>query len=307
MDAMVSSPARSSSKEQDSARTDDAVPPVVVEAPDAQTIPLVLASPHSGTRYTDAFRRASRLDAQTLRRSEDSYVHELFAAGPALGAPLVRATFPRAFLDVNREPYELDPGMFDGPLPRHANTRSPRVAAGLGTIARIVANGAEIYPGRIPASEIDRRLDGYYRPYHSALQKCIRLTQRRFGHCILLDCHSMPSGTIPGSMETGDTPVADFVLGDCHGMACTRRVVDAVQEVLEEAGYRVTRNAPYAGGFTTRHYGRPLDRIHALQIEINRALYMDERTYKRRPRFQEIAAQMTRVVKALAALPADIL
>jgi len=290
---------------------DTAPPPVEVWLPEVQTLPLVLASPHSGDHYPERFVAASSLDRLALRRSEDCHVHELFGCAPRLGAPLMRATFPRAYLDPNREPYELDPMMFDGPLPRHCNTCSPRVRAGLGTIARVVASGAEIYRRPLPVAEAERRIETLYRPYHATLRDLIERTRHAFGRCILIDCHSMPSGRATAEewaegvvAESGSPEMAaDVVLGDCHSVSCARVVVATAQTALERAGLRVLRNAPYAGGYTTRHYGRPREGVHALQIEINRRLYMDERTYERLPGFAAVAAAMEQVVRALADIP----
>ena len=166
-------------------------------APPVQTLPLVLASPHSGTSYPPDFLASSRLDAFSLRKSEDSFVDEIFMAAPRLGAPLIRALFPRAFLDANREAFELDPDMFADALPAYVNTRSPRVAAGLGTIAKVVANGEEIYRGKLRFAEALGRVNRFYHPYHAALKRLIDQTRQRFGYCLLLDCHSMPSSGNP--------------------------------------------------------------------------------------------------------------
>jgi N-formylglutamate amidohydrolase len=272
---------------------------VRVQAPARQSVPLVFASPHSGRDYPPDFVAASRLDVAGLRRSEDSYVDELFAFVPDHGAPLIAALFPRAFCDPNREPYELDPAMFAGPLPFEANTRSPRVAAGLGTIAKVVAGGAEIYRHKLPVDEAERRIAHYYRPYHARLRDMVEATRRDFGWSILVDCHSMPS-TGPGR-EHGSSRF-DVVLGDCYGASCAPAIVQVVEDVLRGLGYRVGRNAPYAGGFTTRHYGQPRNRAHALQIELSRALYMDEAAYGKTAGFGYLAADLERVVAALAAL-----
>lgn len=275
-------------------------------SPLEQTAPLVFASPHSGRDYPAEFLTEAALDPHTLRRSEDSFVDELFAAAPRWGAPLLRALFPRAYVDPNREPYELDPAMFADPLPDYVNARSPRVAAGLGTIARVVASGAEIYRRRLRFVEAEARIDALYRPYHAALERLITETQQRFGCCILIDCHSMPSVGGPMDTDNGLSRV-DFVLGDCFGSACAGDVVDAVEASLRDAGYRVIRNNPYAGGFTTRHYGRPEKGIHALQIEINRRLYMNEATHTKVARFSRIAEDLEKVMATLAALPLDLL
>jgi N-formylglutamate amidohydrolase len=275
--------------------------PHEVLAPEAQTLPLVVASPHSGRNYPPAFVAASRLDRLNLRRSEDGFVDELFAAAPGMGAPLLRANFPRAYIDANREPFELDPRMFRDSLPGYANTRSPRVAAGLGTIARVVASGADIYREKLPFSEALHRIRSYYWPYHNALRGLIETTASHFGGCILLDCHSMPSVGGPMDRDAGHRRV-DFVLGDCHGTSCGAKVAETAERALTGMGYHVTRNTPYSGGFVTRHYGRPDQGAHALQIEINRALYMDERNVRRLPGMSVLSEDLRQLIAALGAL-----
>ena len=272
-----------------------------VVAPGSQTLALVCASPHSGNRYPEHFVSASKLDKLTLRRSEDSFVDEIFQAAPCLGAPLIRALFPRAYIDANREPFELDPAMFEDPLPAYANTRSPRVAAGLGTIARVVANGADIYRGKLTFREGLERIQAYYWPYHAALRDLIEATKSSFGHCVLVDCHSMPSVGGPMDRDRGAARV-DFVLGDCHGTACAQAVTETAAHALRTLGYNVAFNAPYSGGFVTRHYGRPRESVHALQIEINRALYMDEGAIRRRAFLPKLAEQMQGLITALGGL-----
>ena len=272
--------------------------PHEVVAPARQTLPLVFASPHSGTNYPPDFLAASRLDRMTLRRSEDSFVDEIFQAAPGLGAPLIRALFPRAYVDPNREPFELDPAMFEDELPSYVNTRSPRVAAGLGTIARVVANGADIYRAKLSVREALERIRTYYWPYHEALRDLVEATRAAFGYCVLIDCHSMPSIGGPVDRDPGAQRV-DFVLGDCHGTACGTVVIETAAAELRKLGYHVARNAPYSGGFVTRHYGRPAESVHALQIEINRALYMDEGEIRRGDHLPRLAAQMNGVIAAL--------
>ncbi len=279
---------------------DDAIE---VRQPVAHLLPLVLASPHSGCNYPAAFVAASRLDPLALRRSEDSFVDELFGAAPSLGAPIISAAFPRAYLDVNREPYELDPAMFSDALPSFVNIRSPRVRMGLGTIAKVVASGEEIYAGKLCFAEAQRRIDALYQPYHAALRALVETTETQFGGCLLIDCHSMPSAA--GAADGGDS--ADIVLGDCHGVACAARIVEAARRFLDERGFVVALNAPYAGGFTTGHYGNPRRGRHALQIEINRAIYMDERSYCRKPGFESLAREMTALVERLGAVMREAL
>src|SRR6266436_5477371 len=263
--------------------------------PPRLAIPLVVASPHSGADYPSDLLAASRLDPLTLRRSEDSFVDAIFAAAPELGAPLLAARFPRAYLDVNREAWELDPTMFSDTLPSFANVRSPRVRMGLGTIARIVASGEEIYSRKLRFAEARRRVDALYHPYHHALRRLVDETEAAFGGYLLIDCHSMPSA----ASAVGGQDGADIVLGDCYGASCAPRIVEAARAFLAERNLAVVLNAPYAGGFTTGHYGNPRRGRHALQIEINRALYMDERRYRRSPGLARLAAVMTALIAHL--------
>jgi N-formylglutamate amidohydrolase len=270
---------------------DEFDPPFFVAEPADQSVPFVFNAPHAGAVYPASFLAESRLDALGLRRSEDAYVDELFAPMTTLGAPVMAARFPRALLDLNREPYELDPRMFDGRLPPFANTRSMRVAGGLGTIPRIVADGQEIYRGRVCVEEALRRIEWLYKPYHRTLRQLVNRTATRFGHAVLIDCHSMPSTSV--SREDGIK--ADIVLGDRYGTSCVGVLTDLVDAALRAKGYSVTRNKPYAGGFITEHYGEPALGRHALQVEINRALYMDERTITKRPGFATLARDLAHV------------
>jgi N-formylglutamate amidohydrolase len=263
-----------------------------LQKPLTQSLPLVLASPHSGAEYPADLLAASRLDPMALRRSEDSFVDELFAAAPCLGAPLLAARFPRAYVDVNREAYELDPNMFCDTLPEFVNAASPRVRMGLGTIARLVASGEEIYSEKLRFAEAQHRIEHLYRPYHQVLSRLVQETQSLFGGYLLVDCHSMPSGAGSGCGRAW----ADIVLGDCHGSACAPEILEAARRFLAERGFSVAINAPYAGGFTTDHYGRPDLHRHALQIEINRALYMNEQNYRRKPYFARLARELTELV-----------
>lgn len=272
-----------------------------VAAPPEQTVPLVFASPHSGRRYPQDLLAASPLDPLALRRSEDAFVDELYAGAPGCGAPLLKSHFPRVFLDCNREPYELDPGMFAGPLPAYVNSRSPRVAAGLGTIARVIATGEDVYRRPLAVEAALARIRSHYFPYHEALKGLIEDTRARFGVCLLIDCHSMPSVGGPMDADPGSRRV-DIVLGNCFDSACSPAITAFAETVLRDLGYAVRRNIPYAGGFTTRHYGRPGDGVHALQIEINRALYMDERRISRLAGFAETAERIGRLITALAGM-----
>jgi N-formylglutamate deformylase len=274
-----------------------------VAEPQVHRIPFVFNSPHSGRQYSAAFLAQSRLDALAIRRSEDHYTEELFASAVELGAPLLMAHFPRAYVDVNREPYELDPRMFEGELPAHVNRNSVRVAGGLGTIPRVVAENMDIYRGRLPVSEALWRIEAIYKPYHACLRRLIARTHVHFGQAILIDCHSMPGNIrIPGSPEK-----PDFVLGDRYGTSACSHLSRAAHEILKDLGFNAVRNKPYAGGFITEHYGRPARGLHALQIEINRSLYVDEATLQKRPEFDTMARLIGEFLARLAgevAMPA---
>lgn len=274
--------------------------PVSVQRPDSRTLPVVLVSPHSGRDLPEGFSEIVRLSERELRRSEDCYVDGLFGGGPDAGAPMVVANFARAFLDVNREAFELDPSMFEDALPGYVNSRSPRVQAGLGTIARVVSQGKEIYARKLRLDEALQRIRDYYIPFHETVQANIAETQKAFGTCILVDCHSMPSSGL--GQATEGKRLADFVLGDCYGSACAPIVTEQAETWLQQRGYRVARNMPYAGGFTTRHYGRPANAVHALQIEINRGLYMDESSLMKKPEFDKLREDMSGLVACLGGI-----
>ncbi|MFG1344213.1 N-formylglutamate amidohydrolase [Xanthobacter autotrophicus DSM 431] len=279
---------------------DTVEPAFEVLAPAEAAAPFVFNSPHSGRIYPRGFVEQARLDFQTLRRSEDTFVDELFADAVTAGAPLMRALFPRAFLDLNREPYELDPRMFDGRLPPFANTRSIRVSGGLGTIARVVGDAQEIYPRRLAVSEALDRIEAYYKPYHQALRRLIARTQRQWGHAVLVDCHSMPS-----TSSRDDAVRADFVIGDRYGTSCSELVTETIETALVARGYRVVRNKPYAGGYITEHYGNPSAGLHAVQIELNRGLYMDEAAYERNAGFSRVKADLAALMPVLFSAVAE--
>ncbi len=278
-----------------SASSDPFDPPYDVLAPGTTMAPVVFASPHSGNLYPNSFISAARLDALSLRRSEDAFIDELFTSAPTLGMSLIKARFPRAYVDVNREPWELDPGMFTDRLPDYVNHASPRANAGLGTIARVVASGTEIYASKLRFSEAKRRIETLYMPYHARLVGMLRDLEKAWPATLLIDCHSMPSTPGPLDRDQNRRRV-DFVIGDCHGQSCMRAITDLVERTLRDIGYVVMRNDPYAGGFTTRHYGRPDEGRHALQIEINRALYMDEQLIARKPYFSTLARNLTHLI-----------
>ncbi|MBB3772192.1 N-formylglutamate deformylase [Angulomicrobium tetraedrale] len=254
----------------------------VVQPSQPTALPFLFNSPHSGVVYPRSFVEQARLKLPMLRRSEDTLVDALFRDVTGFGMTFMRAHFPRCYLDVNREPYELDPRMFEGRLPAYANTRSMRVSGGLGTIARIVGEAQEIYGRRIPVDEAIHRIETLYKPYHRTLRQLMAQMQRQFGVAVLVDCHSMPS-----SFQQERSRI-DFVIGDRYGTSCATIITDVMETELRRRGYSVVRNKPYAGGFITEHYGNPTSGMHAIQIEINRSLYMHEPSYQASAAFDDV-------------------
>lgn len=268
------------------------------------TAPAVFNSPHSGRNFPEDFLRQSRLSRTALRKSEDCFVDELFLSCVDHGAPMLRALCPRSYIDLNREPYELDPRMFRGELPGYANTASPRVAGGLGTIPRIVAEGEDIYRGRIEFAEARQRIDQIYLPYHRTLAALTGEVMARTGEVLLVDCHSMPASAtahITPAVKGG----VDVVLGDRFGSSCAEDIAFVVEECLRKHGMRVLRNKPYAGGFITQNYGAPHRGHHALQIELNRSLYMDETTLEKTAGFQPLKTMLSEMTAVLLGYLAD--
>ena len=280
--------------------------PLELTLPAQQSSPLILASPHSGRIYPEEFIKQSCLAEIILRQSEDCFIDRLVACGPKLGAPLLSALFPRVFVDPNREPTELDQDMFGERLAMPVNASSPRVLAGLGVIPRLAANEQEIYSAKLPQAEAQQRLDQFYRPYHRALSDLVAASKRQFGVCVLLDCHSMPSaGAWMDGLHSRQRIDADYVLGDCFGSSCAERITAAAESCLAERGAKVRRNNPYSGGYVAQAYGRPAQSVHVLQLEINRALYMDERRYERSASFARLAEHMGLLAGRLAEIPSE--
>jgi N-formylglutamate amidohydrolase len=277
----------------------DVSPPFEIVEPATWRAPIIFNSPHSGSAYPDAFLNASRIDLPTLRRSEDSFMDDLIGGLGEHGFAVVRVHFPRSYVDVNREPYELDPRMFAGRLPSFANTRSMRVAGGLGTIPRVVGDGQEIYRERLVVDDALARIETLYKPYHRALRRLINRVHQIFGTVVLVDCHSMPS--IGVSRDEPRRP--DVVIGDRYGTSCAPLLPDTVEDTMSRLGYSVGRNKPYAGGFITEHYGNPASGLHVVQLELNRAVYMDERRREKTPRFAQVASDFATLAEALATVP----
>ncbi|MGE3251257.1 MAG: N-formylglutamate amidohydrolase [Hyphomonadaceae bacterium] len=268
-------------------------PPFTVIAPIRRTSPLIFASPHSGRRYPAPFLTQAKAKLASLRRSEDAYVDEIFAGAAAHGAPLIAANVARAYVDLNRDPSELDPEMF-ADFAAHPGSSSPRVQAGLGAIPKIAGDGLPIYGRKLALADAQRRIALIHRPYHAMLGTLIEEAVADMGCAVLIDCHSMPS-----CARGPNAP--DVVLGDRYGASCHPAVTSLVEATLRRLGYRVHRNAPFAGGHTTQHYGRPGKRVHALQIELNRGLYLDESSLQRTQGFIRVRADMGRLGEALAA------
>jgi len=257
------------------AMTADLGPPIAIVDAEADLVPLVISSPHSGQIYPPSLLSEARIDLEHLRRLEDGCVDRLFGHGPSVGAPLLHARFARAYVDPNRAAFELDADLFEGPLPGYVDLNSAKARAGLGSIPSRVA-GHAIYRSRLSFDEAQRRLHTAYWPYHHALQGLLAKAMREFGVVLLLDCHSMPSLGANGSGASDR--VIDFALGDRFGRSCSAVVIEAAEAILRGRGFTVARNRPYAGGHITAAYGSPEADIHALQIEVRRGLYMDERT-----------------------------
>lgn len=263
--------------------------------PASRETSVVFASPHSGSHYSDEFLGRSRLDRHAIRSSEDAFVDLLFKGAVELGAPLLAAFSPRAFVDFNRAPDELDPALIEG-VPRGAH--NPRVSSGLGVVPRVVANGRMIYDGKISFDEVQTRLNGYWRPYHSALTQLLAEAHASFGEAILIDCHSMPREAIEVAAGRHKAK-PDIVIGDRFGAAASPEVVERVEAAFAAAGLVVARNTPFAGAFTAQHYGRPARRQHVLQVEIDRSLYMDEAAIRPHPDFVAFCALMREVTREI--------
>ena len=273
----------------------DLGPAFELRRPARRTTPLVHASSHSGRLYPAQMMRLCALDRQAVRSSEDAYVDLLVERAPEHGGPLLLARHARAYVDLNRAAYELDPSMFDSPAPR-AFTRTPRAAAGLGSVARIVAEGSEIYRAPLAFAEAEARLAEVHAPWHAQLDGLMAESVAGFGCAVLLDWHSMPAAAV----ATGRGAPPEVVLGDRHGSAASRAVVERVAAAFEREGWRTTRNRPYAGGHVIERQGRPAERRHAVQVELRRDLYLDEATLALGSGFDAVRATLDRVVTALS-------
>ena len=267
-----------------------------LEMPAQTTTPVVVASPHSGRHYPQDFLEASVLDERGIRSSEDAFMDMLVAGAPGLGAPLLAAEYPRAFIDLNRSPDELDPGVVDG-VGRVVQT--PRISSGLGVVPRVVANGRAIYRGKLSRAEAEARIDAVWVPYHRQLDALMQAATDRYGIAVLLDFHSMPHEALDSVARPG-AKRPEVVLGDRFGASAAGHLVDALEAGFVEAGLSVSRNAPFAGAYVAQRYGRPGQRRHAIQVEIDRALYMDERMIRPNADFDRVKRILTGVIARVA-------
>jgi len=269
-----------------------------VHHPETRASCVVFASPHSGRDYSWGFLRRTVLDEHAIRSSEDAYVDRLFDCAPDFGAPLLRAGAPRAYVDLNRSSEELDPALVEGVRKAGHN---PRISSGLGVIPRVVANGRAIYRGKIPMEEARRRIDLYWRPYHDELTRLMHQAHALHGRAVLIDCHSMPHEAVDGIARAGARR-PEIVLGDRFGSSASADVVERVEAAFAAAGLRVVRNAPFAGAYITQHYGRPSRGHHAVQVEIDRSIYMNEQLIRPNANFHAFRKLLREVVAEIATM-----
>jgi len=270
------------------------IQPYRLHLPEIVTSGVVFASPHSGRFYPADFTRRAQLDLLRLRSSEDAFVERLLTQVPLAGATLLEAVYPRAYVDLNRAEDELDPALIEGVA---RGSGGARVATGLGVIPRVVAGGREIFRGKITRAEAEDRLARIWRPYHSQLTALLQERRARFGRAILFDVHSMPS---EAASLRGHGP--DIVLGDRFGASARPETILAVEHVFRRAGLRVARNSPFAGAYVVQRYGRPAEGLEVVQVEIARALYMDEDFIEPLSQFERFARRIGAVFAELADL-----
>jgi N-formylglutamate amidohydrolase len=263
--------------------------------PTGQVLPLVLDSPHSGTDYPDDFDHAP--PRERVRQAEDTYVAELYASAPALGATLIEALFPRAYIEPNRHLGDIDAELLDAPWPGQV-TRSRKTEQGIGLVWRVAHGGEPMYARKLSVGEIRHRIDHYYVPYHRALAQALDERHRDFGAVWHINCHSMPAVGDAMADDPGRAR-ADFVLGDRDQTTCAPELTAFVQAALRAMGYSVAINDPYKGVELVRMHGRPHERRHSLQIEINRRLYMDESTLEKVAGFAALQANLTSLLEGM--------
>jgi N-formylglutamate amidohydrolase len=269
-----------------------AEPPFLRIGPERLASPVVLSVPHAGRAYSPTLLKASRLSRHMLETLEDRLVDRLVWRALSSGATALVARAPRAEIDLNRDKREIDPAMVNPPLPGRTLLQSPRTRGGLGLIPSRITGAGSIWLHRLSPGELSRRIDEIHAPYHAALERALAEARSRFGVAILLDCHSMPP------RETGGGPAVVF--GDRHGTSIAPEYLDVAVAAAEAAGFEVALNAPYAGGYITARHGKPATGIHAIQLEIDRSLYLDESLRMPGRGFEPIARMIAAVVAALA-------
>lgn len=277
---------------------EDSVPvypsPLTVTLPEGPPLPLICASPHSGKRYPERMISALCVPLIDLKRTEDAFIDELLAPASQVGATVLAAYYARGFVDLNRHALELDPAMFEDGPPRVCGQPGPRVQAGLGSLPRVGARGTPIYARKLSRAEGEARLRDVHDVYHRDLNARLEALRSRHGEAFLIDWHSMPS------VQPGRRRLPDVVLGDRFGSSCCSRLTSAVERAFRRLGYSVVRNAPYAGGYTTRRYGRPRQGLHALQVEVRRDLYLDELRVEKTSGFSRLARDIADVLADVA-------
>ena len=273
--------------------------PFILYEPAQLTSSIVFATPHSGRNYSQDFLDRIILDAHAIRASEDAFVDQLFLSVTAVGAPLLAALVPRAFVDLNRSCEELDPALIEGV---RSTGSSARVTSGLGVVPRVVGAGRSIYHGKISMVEAQARLQDVWYPYHQRLQVLLDATRTKFGHVVLIDCHSMPHEAANPGLRSKTSP--EIVVGDRFGAAADLKVTDCVQAAFTDAGFRVSRNMPFAGAYISQHYGKPKRGQHVIQIEIDRSLYLDEASIEPLPSFADFQTRLHTVIEKIVALEA---
>lgn len=272
--------------------------PYDLTLPDQRRTSVIFSSPHSGRDYPPGFLKSSVLDERTIRSSEDAFIDDLLDSVPGFGAPLLAARCPRAYIDLNRGPDELDPAVIDGLRPAGYN---PRVSSGLGVIPRVVAGGKPIYRSKLDPDEVMARIDDCWSPYHDCLKTLIAENRSQFGEAILIDMHSMPHEAVNSIAQAGARR-PEIILGDRFGAAAVGHVVDRIEDAFERAGYRTLRNAPFAGAYIAQTYGRPAVGTHVVQIEIDRALYMNEREIRPNGNFKGFKKTLAGILEEIAAI-----
>ena len=255
--------------------------------PSTLTSGVVFALPHSGRDYGVSFLNQSILDKISIRSSEDAFLDQLIDGIEKYGAPKIIANAPRAFIDLNRSTDELDPALISG---IKNNIRSPRISSGLGVIPRVVSHGKEIYRGKLSLEQAQSRIEYYWKPYHKDLANLLKRAQSIYGQSLLIDMHSMPHEAV--STQSSFIKAPEIVVGDRFGMSSDPEFTNLIVSILKQHGFRVAKNTPFAGAFITKHHGKIKDRTHAIQLEIDRSLYMDEERVLPNSGFEKLKSQL---------------